>query len=288
MLSQFKHGVVMMTLTFVDVMLVDRATFSFLMAIFPGLAWKVLVAVLLLIALLAVLWRSEPFRTRRSVALAGCIGCATALAIVSTVVPLEREDEFLAHQYVSKFVRSSVVAAADLLTRGVLEADAAAHGGLNLAAMPACGPPARRKLPHIVMVFDESSFDATMLPGVIVPENYRERFRSADGKLRSLVVEGAGGPSWYTEYNILTGLSVRSYGRFADSVTRLAAGHVKRGLPYVLRNCGYRTTRFIPGSGALSVRGIFRPQPGSSTFDAGATHRAGRYRQLLLRIAPTR
>ena len=87
-LSQFKHGVVMMTLTFVDLMVVDRATFSFLMAIFPGLAWKVLVAVLLLIAILAVLWRSEPFRTRRSMALAGCIGCATALAIVSTVVPL--------------------------------------------------------------------------------------------------------------------------------------------------------------------------------------------------------
>ena len=38
-LSQFKHGVVMMTLTFVDLMLVDRATFSFLMTIFPGLVW---------------------------------------------------------------------------------------------------------------------------------------------------------------------------------------------------------------------------------------------------------
>jgi hypothetical protein len=265
-LSQFKHGVVMMTLTFVDLMLVDRATFSFLMAIFPGLAWEVLLAVLLLIAILAVLWRSEPFRTRRSVALAGCIGCATALAIVSTVVPLEREDEFLAHQYVSKFVRSSVVAGADLLTRGVLEADAAVHGGLNLAAMPACGPPARRKLPHIVMVFDESSFDATMLPGVIVPENYRERFRSSDGKLRSLVVEGAGGPSWYTEYNILTGLSVRSYGRFADSVTRLAAGHVKRGLPYVLRNCGYRTYTLYSWFGAFVGARNFQTTAGIEHF----------------------
>jgi hypothetical protein len=50
------------------------------------------------------------------------------------------------------------------------------------------------KLPHIIMVFDESSFDVTMMPNVIVPEDYTERFRSADGKLRSLVVEGAGGP----------------------------------------------------------------------------------------------
>ena len=32
------------------------------------------------------------------------------------------------------------------------------------------------------------------------------------------MVEGAGGPSWYTEYNVLTGLSARSYGRFSDFV----------------------------------------------------------------------
>ena len=80
-----------------------------------------------------------------------------------------------------------------------------------------------------------------MLPDVQVPPNYQARFRSSDGKTRSFVVEGAGGPSWYTEYNVLTGLSVRSYGRFADSVTRLATGRVKRGLPHALRECGYKT-----------------------------------------------
>ena len=80
-----------------------------------------------------------------------------------------------------------------------------------------------------------------MLPDVQVPPNYAERFRSSDGKTRSFVVEGAGGPSWYTEYNVLTGLSVRSYGRFAESATRLATGRVKRGLPHALRECGYRT-----------------------------------------------
>ena len=45
------------------------------------------------------------------------------------------------------------------------------------------------------MVFDESSFDVTMLPNVKVSANYRERFRSSDGKRRAFVVEGAGGPS---------------------------------------------------------------------------------------------
>ncbi len=266
-LSQFKHGVLMMTLTFVDLMLVDGGTFSFLMTIIPGLAWKVAVAVLLLIAVAALLWRSEPFRIRRRAAGAGCIGCAAALAIVSaTAPPLEREDEFLPHQYVSKFVRSGLVAAVDLLTRGVLEADPPIHAGGSLAAMPACESPARVKLPHIIMVFDESSFDATMLPGVIVPRNYRDRFRSSDGKLRSLVVEGAGGPSWYTEYNILTGLSVRSYGRFADSVTRLAAGHVKRSLPYVLRNCGYRSYTLYSWFGAFAGARNFQTSAGIEHF----------------------
>ena len=44
-LSQFKHSVLMMTATFVDLMIIDLATFSFLMTIIPGLAWKVALAV---------------------------------------------------------------------------------------------------------------------------------------------------------------------------------------------------------------------------------------------------
>ena len=69
------------------------------------------------------------------------------------------------------------------------------------------------------------------------------------------MVEGAGGPSWYTEYNVLTGLSARSYGRFADFVTRIAAGRVERGLPHALRRCGYKTFTLYPMYGAfLSAR----------------------------------
>ena len=37
------------------------------------------------------------------------------------------------------------------------------------------------------MVFDESSFDASMMPNVKLPPGYRDRFRSSDGKLRSFV-----------------------------------------------------------------------------------------------------
>jgi hypothetical protein len=254
-LSQLKHGVLMMTATFVDVMLVDFATFSFLMTIIPGLAWKVGIAVLLTTLMLFLLWQLDPFRIRRSIAVAGCICCFIALAGLSFALPMDREDEFLLNQYVSKFARSGAVAAVDLMTRGVLEADTAAPDRLNLASVAPCDT--RRKLPHIVMVFDESSFDVTMMPNVVVAESYKERFRSSDGNMRSFIVEGAGGPSWFTEYNVLTGLSVRSYGRFAESVTRLAAGRVKRGLPDALRKCGYRTYSLYSWFGAfLAARGF--------------------------------
>ena len=238
-LSQFKHDVLMMTATFVDVMIIDLATFSFLMVIIPGLAWKVGLAVVLAIPVLLLMWRADPFRVPRGMAVLGCLGCMGALTALSFASPMDREDEFYPHQYVSKFARSASIATVDLIAHGVLEADAAGPGRLILGNGGGCE--AGRKLPHIVMIFDESSFDATMLPDVQVPVNYRARFRSSDHKARSFVVEGAGGPSWYTEYNVLTGLSVRSYGRFAESVTRLATGRVKRGLPQALRECGYKT-----------------------------------------------
>jgi hypothetical protein len=203
--------------------------------------------------------------------LLGCLLCLIALAGLSLTLPTDREDEFYPHQYVSKFARSAAVAAVDLTNGGVLEADPATADRLNLGIVGAC--PAGRKLPHIVMVFDESSFDVTMMPDVKVAANYPERFRSSDGKTRAFVVEGAGGPSWYTEYNVLTGLSVRSYGRFAESVTRLAAGRVKRGLPYALRECGYSTYSLYSWFGAFAGARGFQTSTGIEHFlDAKQLH----------------
>jgi phosphoglycerol transferase MdoB-like AlkP superfamily enzyme len=255
LLSQLKHQTLMMTATFVDVMIVDIATVTFLLTIFPGLAWVVGAAVLLAIPALIVIWRLDPFRLRRRSASAGFALCFAGLATLSFAVPMDREAVFHRHEFVSKFARSGAVAVIDLLTRGVLEADATALDRLPLGAGGGCE--VGHKPPHIVMVFDESSFDVTMLPNVKVPPSYHERFRSSDGKMRSFVVEGSGGPSWYTEYNVLTGLSVRSYGRFADSVTRLAAGRVKRGLPHALRACGYKTFSLYSWFGAfVGARGF--------------------------------
>jgi hypothetical protein len=264
LLSQFKQNVTMMTATFVDVMLIDKDTISFLLTIIPGLAWQVALGAALAAVVLLVLWRYEPFRVRRGLAALGCAACLAALIVLSLVVPLDREDEFFAYQYVSKFTRSAAVAAVELMTKGVLEADARAATHLDTAPDEACPPTG--KLPHIVMVFDESSFDATMLPGTQVPPNYQDRFRSFDGKSRAFVVEGAGGPSWFTEYNVLAGLSVRSYGRFAESVTRIATGRVQRGLPFALRRCGYRTYSLYSWFGAFMGARSFQTSAGIERF----------------------
>jgi len=263
-LSQFKHGTLMMTATFVDVMLIDAATFRFFLNVNPGLVEKLGFAVALAMPVIVLLWRAEAFRVRRGIALLGLLLCLAALAALSLTVPTDREDEFYPHQYVSKFARSAAIAAVDLTNGGVFEADPATADRLNLGTVAACPP--GRKLPHIVMVFDESSFDVTMLPNVKVAANYRERFRSSDGKTRAFVVEGAGGPSWYTEYNVLTGLSVRSYDRFAESVTRLAAGRVKRGLPYALRQCGYSTYSLYSWFGAFVGARGFQTSTGIEHF----------------------
>ena len=49
----------------------------------------------------------------------------------------------------------------------------------------------------------------------------------------------------------------RSFGRFAEFVTRIASGRVTRSLPNALHNCGYRTYSVYPWLGAfLSARGF--------------------------------
>ena len=150
-----------------------------------------------------------------------------------------------------------------MATRQILEADAATADRLAPASA-ACA--AIGKLPHILLVLDESGFDVTTMPGIKAPPEHKAHFRSFDGRERRLLVEGAGGPTWYTEYNVLTGLSVRSYGRFAEGVTRLAAGRVERGLPRALRRCGYQTISMYPYAGAfLGARG-FQTTTGIENF----------------------
>ncbi len=263
LLSQFKHEKLWLTADFVDLMIVDRDTIAFLLQALPRLRLPIAITGLLLLTLLVVAWRLDPLRVRRRVAVIGSAGCLGGLVTLSMIFPTHLAEDFSGRNYVSKFARTGVEAIHELIERGYLDADKTALHTLNAAGL-ACHP--SRKLPHIILLHDESSFDITAVPGIKVPPGYSDFFRSQDGQTRKLVVEGAGGPSWFTEYNVLTGLSARSYGGFATSVTRIAAGHVKRGLPLSLRRCGYKTYSLYPFYGAFLASRAFQTTAGIGSY----------------------
>ncbi|HMM89153.1 sulfatase-like hydrolase/transferase [Bradyrhizobium sp.] len=249
LLSRFKFDKLWMTVDFVDVMIIDRDTTAFLLAIFPSLRWWIALAAAVTVVAIAIGWRLDRHRIGLRQSLAGFAASATALVAVSLLWPTGLTEDFEDRSYVSKFARTGAEAVHELMTRGYLDAAAGPAEHPAAAAVTACRP--ARKLPHIILLHDESSFDLSAVSAVKVPAGYSRHFESFDGKSRKLRVEGVGGPSWFTEFNVLTGLSVRSFGRFATSVTRIAAGHVYRGLPRRLSDCGYQTFSLYPFYGSF-------------------------------------
>lgn len=260
LLSRFKHEKLWMTVDFVDLLIIDRDTSAFLLTAMPGLRVPLAVAAIVTAAAIAVAWRLDPFRIRLRASGAGVLASTGALVALSLALPTGLDEDFSGQNYVSKFARTGVESLHELNSHGYLESDPGTHDSPNAATEAACD--SGRRLPHIILLHDESSFDITVAPGITVPPDYQRHFQSLDGKARKLVVEGAGGPSWFTEYNVLTGLSARSYGRFATAVTRIAGGRVTRGLPHSLRRCGYRTFSLYPFYGAFLGSRAFQTSAG--------------------------
>jgi phosphoglycerol transferase MdoB-like AlkP superfamily enzyme len=270
-LSRFKFDILQLSLTFLDFLLIDRDTFSFLFSVFPRLRIQLTVAVVLAFPLFWVIWRLDPFRAGRRLSLAILVATSVLMSAMSVAAPEQPWEPFQGVNHISNLARSGVVAVSRLASTGWIEADPPAGGPLPLApgayaaghpALPPgeqCDTTARR--PHIIMLLDESSFDVTAAPGVKVPPGYSDYFRSIDGARRTLVAEATGGPTWYTEFNVLAGMSARSFGDLKFYVTRIAAGRVTRGLPQALQRCGYKTFSLYPTYGDFL---------GARTFQKGA------------------
>ena len=282
--SLFKFEVTWMTVTFLDVLIIDSGTVALpaqdLSQFSPRRLGLGLIAA---IPLIVLLWRTDPFRVRRAHAALGGTACLALIGALSLKVPEQAWEPFQGINHVSSFVRSGFMSLSQISTLGWIEADAALPEKLKSVAGGSCAPAG--KPPHIVMVLDESSFDVSTVPGMKVPAGYKDQFRSFDGKTRSFMVEGTGGPTWYTEYNVLSGLSARSFGRLQFYVTRIAANRVERGLPQTLRRCGYKTFSLYPAPGSflararLSAFGRHRPH---DRFQRDARGRC-RARSFLLR-----
>jgi phosphoglycerol transferase MdoB-like AlkP superfamily enzyme len=275
-LSHFKFGILQLTLTFLDFLIIDRDTFSFLLSVFPRLQMQLIVAGIVAVPLLWLVWRFDPFRVRRRFTLTGVAATAALIAAMSVASPELAWEPFQGVNHISNLARSGVVAVSRLASTGWIEADPPAERPLRLAsaahaARPAMLPPvaacdATAKRPHIIMLLDESSFDVTAAPGVKVPAGYSDYFKSIDGKQRTMIAESTGGPTWYTEYNVLTGLSARSFGDLKFYVTRITAGRVTRGLPHALQRCGYRTVSLYPTYGNFLSARAFQKGTGVEQF----------------------
>ena len=264
-LSQFKYGITQLTLTFLDFLIIDRDTFSFLHSIFPQLKTQSFLLAAIAVPVIWLIWRADPFCIRRAVSAAGAAACVALITGLSVIYPEQPWEPFQGVNHISNLARSGVVSVSHLTSTGWIEADPPnLIGSAQATPLAECEP--GKKRPNIVMVLDESSFDISAAPGIKVPENYRDFFKSADGRLRSFVAESAGGPTWYTEFNVLTGLSARSFGKLKFYVTRIAAGKISRGLPQALQRCGYRTFSLYPTYGDFLSARSFQTSIGIGQF----------------------
>ena len=271
--SQFKFGVIWMTANFLDVLIIDPDTVAYTFQIFPHLRTVLLLAALIGIPVLLAIWALDPFRARRLRAGAGAAGALSMIGILSLSVPEQPWEPFQGINHVSNFFRSGMLSVSELSRQGWIEADEQLNEQLKLLPGRECR--SATKPPHIVMVLDESSFDVCTVPGLKVPPGYADHFRSFDGRTRQFGVEGTGGPTWYTEYNVLTGLSVQSFGKLKFYATRIAAGRVERGLPQVLRRCGYRTFSLYPTYGSFLSARRFQHSAGMQKVIEGPDMGAG-------------
>jgi sulfatase-like protein len=274
--SRFKFDILQLSITFLDLLIIDRDTFSFLLSVFPRLKLPLLCAAIAAVLVLWLIWRTDPFRISRKVSLALLAFATISISGMAIAVPEQPWEPFQGVNHISNLARSGVVAVSRLSSTGWIEADPPAQPPLPLARGAHAAAPTMLPLPddcdtsvkrpHIIMMLDESSFDVTAAPGIKVPAGYTDYFKSADGRQRTFVAEATGGPTWYTEFNVVTGLSARSFGDLKFYVTRIAAGRVTRGLPGALQRCGYKTVSLYPTYGDFLSARTFQKALGVEQF----------------------
>src|SRR6476660_1182039 len=100
--SRLKYDIIWMTANFLDLMIINADTISFLLAVKPDLLREAVLAAVLIIPALVLLWRVDSFRMRPRLATTGFLACFAAL--LGTALTFEQEDweTFAGNSYVSK------------------------------------------------------------------------------------------------------------------------------------------------------------------------------------------
>src|SRR5262245_34348476 len=146
-LSRFKFDILQLSLTFLDFLIIDRDTFSFLLSVFPRLKQPLLFAVITAVPVLWLIWHTDPFRIPRKISLALLAFATVAISAMAIAKPEQPWEPFQGVNHISNLARSGVVSLSRLSSTGWIEADPPAQPPLPLArgahaSTTALSPPA--------------------------------------------------------------------------------------------------------------------------------------------------
>jgi hypothetical protein len=191
-----------------------------------------------------VAYRIDGTRVRRTHAALVFLALAVLTgAAVATKSERRHHLYYFWHVHVGAFLLSFGETTAALWRGQLIEAADRAPGP-RLTIPQHCRPDG--KPPHILLIHQESVVPPAHFPSLVYDRSLDPFFRSFDGKLHTLRVETYGGSSWLTEFSILAGLSVQSFGGMRQLVQPILAGKVRDTLPDALARCGYRRVVFYP------------------------------------------
>ncbi len=119
------------------------------------------------------------------------------------------------------------------------------------------------RLPDVLMVLEESTFDPQLIGKCRYPACNNAMFRAPASALRTeqgpLLVHTSGGGTWLTEFAVLSGFDWRSFGRGGAYAPVSLAPRLRQSLPQYLRTLGYHTVVFSAvGADFLHARSAYR------------------------------
>ena len=136
-------------------------------------------------------------------------------------------------------------------------------GASDAAGSEAALPEAAVRLPDVLMVLEESTFDPQLIGACREAACASTMFRAPGNAVRTvqspLLVHTTGGGTWLTEFAFLSGFDWRSFGRGGAYAPVSLAPRLRHSLPQYLRSLGYHTVVFSAvGADFLRARSAYR------------------------------
>ena len=274
-MSRFKFDILQLSLTFLDFLIIDRDTFSFLLSVFPRLKMPLLVAAVAAVPVLWLIWRTDPFRVSRRFALREWLrrpyrsrrwhwqspSSRGSRSRASITFPTWRDR---AWSRCRAWPRPD--GSRPIRRRTARSASRAARTPPACLRCRAEACDATVKRPHIIMLLDESSFDVRAAPGIKVPAGYADYFKS--GRRQAAHHGGGGDRRSDLVHRVQHG--DRAVGALVRRPEVLCDAH-RRGqgdarTAAALQRCGYKTVSLYPTYGDFLGARTFQKAAGVEQF----------------------